>query len=45
MKTILAAVFFCLFAISAAADSAKPIHVIQFSDYQEGSESKSGVTH
>jgi hypothetical protein len=38
MKTFLAVMLFCLIAIPAAADSTKPIHVIQFSDYQEGSE-------
>ena len=38
MKTFLAVTLLCFLATPVAADSAKPIHVIQFSDYEEGSE-------
>jgi hypothetical protein len=38
MKTFLAWTIVCLLAVPALADSIKPIYVVRFDDYQEGSE-------
>ena len=38
MKVLLSLTIICLLSASALADSTKPIHVVRFSDYQEGSE-------
>ena len=37
MKTLLALTIVCLLVVAASADALKPIYVVRFDDYQEGS--------
>jgi len=43
MKTFLTLTIVCLLAVSALADSTKPIYVVRFDDYHEGSEMEGSV--